>query len=243
VQALTDIELEIHTGEVVALVGDNGAGKSTLAKAITGVVPADEGVIEWHGRPVRIQRPRDAQELGITGVYQDLALCDNLDVVANLFLGHEITRAGVLDEVAMERRVLELEPLATLSQHVPSVRAPVATLSAGQRQTVAVCRAILSRPSLLVLDEPTAALGIEQTGKFLDLIERLSDRGTAVVLISHNLGDVKAVANTAAVLRHGRNNGIFDVPSTPHEQIISSITGATDNAVTQRTTRAWEDML
>ncbi len=245
VQALTDVELEIHAGEVVALVGDNGAGKSTLAKAITGVGPADEGVIEWQGRPVRIQRPRDAQELGIAGVYQGLALCENLDVVANLFLGHEIATAGILDEIAMERRALDLETelLAALAKHPPSVRVPVATLSAGQRQTVAIGRAILSRPELLVLDEPTAALGIEQTGQFLDLIDRLRDRGTAIMLISHNLGDVKAVADQAAVLRHGRNNGFFDVPSTPHEQIVSSITGATDNAVTQRTTKAWEDML
>ncbi|WP_075016730.1 ATP-binding cassette domain-containing protein [Actinacidiphila rubida] len=243
VQALTDIELEIHAGQVVALVGDNGAGKSTLLKAITGVGPADAGVIEWRGRPVRIQRPRDAQELGIAGVYQDLALCENLDVVGNLFLGHEITRAGVLDEIAMERRALELEPLAILAKHPPSVRVPVATLSAGQRQSVAIGRAILSRPELLVLDEPTAALGIEQTAQFLDLIDRLRDRGTAIMLISHNLGDVKAVADQAAVLRHGRNNGFFDVPSTTHEQIVSSITGATDNAVTQRTTKPWEDML
>ncbi|SHN27228.1 ATP-binding cassette domain-containing protein [Actinacidiphila paucisporea] len=243
VQALTDVELEIRAGEVVALVGDSGAGKSTLAKAITGAGPADEGVIEWQGRPASIQRPRDAQDLGIAAVYQDLALCENLDVVANLFLGHEIARAGVLDEIAMERHALELEPLALLSKEPPSVRGVVASLSAGQRQTVAICRAILSRPELLVLDEPTAALGVEQSGRFLDLVERLRDSGTAIMLISHNLGDVKAVADQAAVLRHGRNNGFFDVPSTPQEQIVSSITGVTDNAVTQRTTKTWEDML
>ncbi|MFE2182323.1 ATP-binding cassette domain-containing protein [Streptomyces sp. NPDC059455] len=238
VQALRDVELEIHAGEVIALVGDNGAGKSTLVKVIAGVEPADTGTLEWQGRPIHISRPYDAQHLGIATVYQDLALCDNLDVVGNLFLGREITRIGVLDEVEMERRTRDL--LATLSIRIPDVRRPVAALSGGQRQTVAISRALLGAPSLVMLDEPTAALGIEQTAQVLDLVERLRDRGLGVLLISHNLGDVKAVADWVAVLRLGRNNGFFDVTTTSQEQIVSSITGASDNAVTRRVAREGE---
>lgn len=238
VRALADIDLEIRAGEVVALVGDNGAGKSTLIKIIAGVDPADQGAIEWDGRPVHITRPHDAQALGIATVYQDLALCDNLDVVGNLFLGREIHRVGVLDEVEMERRTLGL--LDTFSIHMPSVRVPVASLSGGQRQTVAISRSLLGEPRLVLLDEPTAALGIEQTAQVLDLVDRLRERGLGVLLISHNMGDVKAVADWIAVLRLGRNNGFFDVTTTSHEQIISSITGATDNAVTRRASREWE---
>ncbi|MGW9213051.1 ATP-binding cassette domain-containing protein [Embleya sp. NPDC055664] len=241
--ALTRVELEINAGEVVALVGDNGAGKSTLVKVITGAGPADEGVIEWNGRPVRIARPRDAQSLGIASVYQELALCESLDVVGNLFLGHEICRAGVLDEVAMERRARELDLLDVLSVSIPRTRVPVASLSAGQRQAVAIARTLLSEPKVLILDEPTAALGVGQTAHFLDLIERLRERGLGVLLISHNLGDVKAVADHVAVLRLGRNNGFFDVLTTSQEQIVSSITGATDNAVTHRKTQPWEATL
>ncbi len=235
VQALTDVDLEVHAGEVVALVGDNGAGKSTLVKTIAGVSPADEGVFEWQGRSVEVNRPHDAQELGIATVYQDLALCDNLDVVGNLFLGREIMRAGVLDEIEMERRAREL--LDTLSIRIPSVRIPIASLSGGQRQTVAIARSMLGEPKLVILDEPTAALGVEQTAQVLDLVERLRERGLAVILISHNMADVKAVADKVAVLRLGRNNGVFDVGSTSQEEIISAITGATDNAVTRRKAR------
>ncbi|MFH8344036.1 ATP-binding cassette domain-containing protein [Streptomyces sp. NPDC018045] len=238
VQALTDVELEIHPGEVVALVGDNGAGKSTLVKAIAGVGPADDGVVEWEGRPVTVDRPHTAQELGIATVYQDLALCDNLDVVGNLFLGREIVRAGVLDEVEMERRAREL--LATLAIRIPSVRIPIASLSGGQRQTVAIARSLLGEPRVVILDEPTAALGVEQTAQVLDLVERLRERGLGVLLISHNMADVKAVADRVAVLRLGRNNGTFEVRSTSQEEIISAITGATDNAVTRRTARTAE---
>ncbi|MGW3988485.1 ATP-binding cassette domain-containing protein [Streptomyces sp. NPDC004830] len=235
VQALTDVELEIHAGEVVALVGDNGAGKSTLVKTIAGVHPIDEGVIEWDGRPVQITRPHDAQNLGIATVYQDLALCDNIDVVGNLYLGREIRKRGVLDEVEMERRSREL--LDTLSIRIPSVRIPIASLSGGQRQTVAIARSMLGEPKLVILDEPTAALGVEQTAQVLDLVERLRERGHAVILISHNMADVKAVADKVAVLRLGRNNGVFEVKSTSQEEIISAITGATDNAVTRRAAR------
>ncbi|WP_116215997.1 ATP-binding cassette domain-containing protein [Streptomyces olivoreticuli] len=235
VQALTDVELEIRCGEVVALVGDNGAGKSTLVKAIAGVGPADDGVIEWEGRPVTVDRPHTAQELGIATVYQDLALCDNLDVVGNLFLGREIVRAGVLDEVEMERRAREL--LATLSIRIPSVRIPVASLSGGQRQTVAIARSLLGEPKVVILDEPTAALGVEQTAQVLDLVERLRERGLGVILISHNMADVRAVADRVAVLRLGCNNGTFEVRATSQEEIISAITGANDNAVTRREAR------
>ncbi|MEV7124463.1 ATP-binding cassette domain-containing protein [Streptomyces sp. NPDC093260] len=235
VQALTDVELEVHAGEVVALVGDNGAGKSTLVKTIAGVHPIDDGVIEWDGKPVTINRPHDSQNLGIATVYQDLALCDNIDVVGNLFLGREIKRRGVLDEVEMERRSREL--LQTLSIRIPSVRIPIASLSGGQRQVVAIARSMLGEPKLVILDEPTAALGVEQTAQVLDLVERLRERGLAVILISHNMADVKAVADKVAVLRLGRNNGVFEVKTTSQEEIISAITGATDNAVTRRAAR------
>ncbi|MCX5143602.1 MULTISPECIES: ATP-binding cassette domain-containing protein [unclassified Streptomyces] len=235
VQALTDVDLEIHPGEVVALVGDNGAGKSTLVKTISGVHPIDEGAIEWEGETVRINRPNDAQDLGIATVYQDLALCDNLDVVANLFLGNELRSASVLDEIAMEKRAKEL--LDTLSIRIPSVRIPVAALSGGQRQVVAIARALIGDPKVVILDEPTAALGVEQTAQVLDLVERLRERGHGVILISHNMADVNAVADKVAVLRLGRNNGVFDVAATSHEEVIAAITGATDNAVTRRKAR------
>ncbi|MEV8017193.1 ATP-binding cassette domain-containing protein [Streptomyces sp. NPDC086554] len=238
VQALTDVELEVHAGEVVALVGDNGAGKSTLVKTIAGVHPIDDGVIEWEGKSVSINKPHDAQNLGIATVYQDLALCDNIDVVGNLYLGRELRRRGVLNEVEMERRAREL--LTTLSIRIPSVRIPIASLSGGQRQTVAIARSMLGEPQLVILDEPTAALGVEQTAQVLDLVERLRERGHAVILISHNMADVKAVADKVAVLRLGRNNGVFDVKATSQEEIISAITGATDNAVTRRAARNGE---
>ncbi|GLF97775.1 ATP-binding cassette domain-containing protein [Streptomyces yaizuensis] len=238
VQALTDVALEVRPGEVLALVGDNGAGKSTLVKVIAGVHPIDEGAIEWNGVPVTVTRPHDAQHLGIATVYQDLALCDNIDVVGNLFLGRELRRRGVLDEVEMERRARVL--LDTLSIRIPSVRIPVAALSGGQRQTVAIARSMLGEPRLVILDEPTAALGVEQTAHVLDLVERLRERGLAVILVSHNMADVKAVADRVAVLRLGRGNGVFDVRSTSQEEIVSAITGATDNAVTRRAARTGE---
>ncbi|MDX3577341.1 MULTISPECIES: ATP-binding cassette domain-containing protein [unclassified Streptomyces] len=235
VQALTDVELEVHAGEVVALVGDNGAGKSTLVKTIAGVHPIDEGVIEWEGRPVSIDKPHDAQGLGVATVYQDLALCDNLDVVGNLYLGRELLRRGVIDEVSMEKNAREL--LSTLSIRIPSVRIPIASLSGGQRQVVAIARALIGDPKVVILDEPTAALGVEQTAQVLDLVERLRERNLGVILISHNMADVKAVADTVAVLRLGKNNGSFPVKDTSHEEIIAAITGATDNAVTRRAGR------
>ena len=238
VQALTDVELEVNAGEVVALVGDNGAGKSTLVKTIAGVHPIDDGVIEWEGRPVHINRPQDAQHLGVATVYQDLALCDNLDVVNNLFLGRELRHRGVLDEVTMEQKAREL--LSTLAIRIPSVRIPVASLSGGQRQVVAIARSLIGDPKIVILDEPTAALGVEQTAQVLDLVERLRQRGLGVLLISHNMADVRAVADTVAVLRLGKNNGTFTVAQSTQETIIAAITGATENAVTRRQARTAE---
>nr|BFD95820.1 ATP-binding cassette domain-containing protein [Kitasatospora sp. Xyl93] len=235
VQALTDVDLTVHAGEVLALVGDNGAGKSTLVKTIAGVHPVDDGTLTWHGDPVRLARPQDATALGIATVYQDLALCDNLDVIANLFLGHEKHRRGLLDEVAMEQHARRL--LDTLAIRIPDVRTPVAALSGGQRQVVAIARALVGEPALVILDEPTAALGVEQTAQVLDLVERLREQGLAVVLVSHNMADVRAVADTVAVLRLGRNNGVFPVADTTQEQIIAAITGATDNAHARRRAR------
>jgi ABC-type sugar transport system ATPase subunit len=231
VQALTDISLEIFPGEVVALVGDNGAGKSTLVKILAGVHPQDSGTVTFHHNPVSISSPAESRELGIATVFQDLALCDNLDVVSNLFLGREIG-SFALDEVEMESRSWEL--LRQLSAKIPSVRIPVASLSGGQRQTVAIARSLIGEPSVVILDEPTAALGVAQTAEVLNLIERLRERGLGVLLISHNLADVQAVADRVVVLRLGRNNGEFRVADVSYEQIIAAITGATDNVVTRR---------
>jgi D-xylose transport system ATP-binding protein len=235
VQALTEVDLELRAGEVVALIGDNGAGKSTLAKVIAGVAPADSGEIRWNGEPVAIQHPSQAQRLGIASVYQDLALCDNLDVVANLFLGVEEGSAGVLDGIEMERRAREL--LDTLSVQIADVRIPVASLSGGQRQTVAIARSLLGDPKLVILDEPTAALGVTQTAHVLDLIERMRDRDLAVILISHNLADVRAVADGAVVLRLGRNAGNYRVAETSQRDIVAAITGASGGPVLHRPRR------
>ncbi|MGW2716855.1 ATP-binding cassette domain-containing protein [Streptomyces sp. NPDC001492] len=235
VQALKDVDLEVHKGEVVALLGDNGAGKSTLIRVISGVDPPDKGVIEWEGRAVQIRTPRIAQRLGIATVYQDLALCDDLDVAANLFLGRERRCSGArgrlfrsMDDSGMRKEARG--QLDTLGIRVPDLRAPVASLSAGQRQTVAISRALLGRPKAVLLDEPTAALGISQAGHVLDLVEELREQGIGVILISHNLGDVKAVADEAAVLRLGCNNGFFHVPTSPQDRIFSAIVGATSNS-------------
>ena len=231
VQALSGIELDVYPGEVVAIVGDNGAGKSTFVKILAGVYTPDEGVISFNGDQVSIPTPAAARELGISSVFQDLALADNLDVVANLFLGREIVH-GVMDEEEMERRSWEL--LRQLSARIPSVRIPIASLSGGQRQTVAIARSLIGDPKVVILDEPTAALGVAQTAEVLNLGERLRERGLGVVLISHNLADVQAVADRVAVLRLGRNNGTFRMKDVTYEQIIAAITGATDNAVTRR---------
>ncbi|GAA0937989.1 ATP-binding cassette domain-containing protein [Actinocorallia libanotica] len=231
VAALTDIELDVAAGEVVAVVGDNGAGKSTLVKILSGVHPADSGAITFAGRQVEITSPKAAQKLGIATVFQDLALCENLNVIENLFLGHEM-RPLRLDTVAMETRSWEL--LRQLSAKIPTVRVPIASLSGGQRQTVAIARSLLGDPKIIILDEPTAALGVAQTAEVLNLIERLRENGLGVIMISHNMADVKAVADRVAVLRLGRNNGTFAVDEVSPEDIIAAITGATDNVVTQR---------
>lgn len=235
VQALKDIEFDVHPGEVVALVGDNGAGKSTLVKTIAGVYVPDQGEIVMAGRRANITSPAESQRLGIATVHQDLALCDNLDVVGNLFLGQELRRWGMLDEVGMERESWRL--LRQLSAKIPSVRIPVASLSGGQRQTVAIARSLLGDPQVVMLDEPTAALGVAQTAEVLNLVERLRENGHGVILISHNMSDVMAVADRVSVLRLGRNNGTFHVSQTTSQEIIAAITGATTNAVSERAAR------
>ncbi|MCK1480239.1 D-xylose transport system ATP-binding protein [Bradyrhizobium sp. LB12.1] len=232
VSALTNIDLDVHAGEVVALVGDNGAGKSTLVKILAGVHLPDSGTVTFCGDIVVLDDPAASLRLGIATVFQDLALCENLDVVANIFLGRELD-PWRLDEVAMEIRAWTL--LNELSARIPSVREPVASLSGGQRQTVAIARSLLLQPKLILLDEPTAALGVAQTAEVLDLIERVRDRGLAVVMISHNMEDVRAVADRIVVLRLGRNNGIFQDAS--NQELVSAITGASNNAVSRRTER------
>ncbi len=233
VSALTDIDLDVRAGEVVALVGDNGAGKSTLIKILAGVHQPTSGAIEFCGETVSLDSPGRALELGIATVFQDLALCENLDVVANLFLGHELSPWN-LDEVAMEVKAWTL--LRELAARIPSVREPVASLSGGQRQTVAIARSLLLDPRIIMLDEPTAALGVAQTAEVLNLIERVRDRGLGVIIISHNMEDVRAVADRIVVLRLGRNNGVFS-PDATNNELVTAITGASENAVSRRRAR------
>ncbi|TIN19201.1 MAG: sugar ABC transporter ATP-binding protein [Mesorhizobium sp.] len=233
VSALTDIDLDVHAGEVVALVGDNGAGKSTLVKILAGVHQPSSGTISYRGKQVTLADPSAALTLGIATVFQDLALCENLDIVANIFLGRELSPLR-LDEVAMEVRAWTL--LNELSARIPSVREVVASLSGGQRQTVAIARSLLLEPKLILLDEPTAALGVAQTAEVLNLIERVRDRGLGVVVISHNMEDVRAVADRIVVLRLGRNNGIFS-PDASNQELVSAITGASNNSVSRRAER------
>ncbi len=203
VQSLTDVDLDLYSGKITALCGDNGAGKSVLTKCIAGIHQPDHGQIFWEGRPVRIHSPRDSARLGIETVYQDLALADNLDIVQNMFLGRERLRNRLLDEDNMERAAAET--LATLRvTTVRSIRQPVGSLSGGQRQSVAVAKAVMWNSKLVMLDEPTAALGVVQTKMVLDLVGRLRDRGLAVMMISHNLNDIFAVADRVAVLYLGR---------------------------------------
>jgi D-xylose transport system ATP-binding protein len=230
VQALDGVDLEVDAGEVVGLVGDNGAGKSTLVKIISGMVTPDHGEISMDGVLVAIRSPEDATRLGIATVYQDLALADNLDVVANLFLGREELSGGPpratwqIDETAMEHRSHEL--LERFAVTIPSVRTEVAALSGGQRQQVAVARSLLGEPKVVLLDEPTAALGVAQTAQVLLLIKQLRERGLGVMVISHNLADVFEVADRVFVLRLGRPAGTFDVAQATQDEVVAAITGA-----------------
>ncbi|MDQ2822089.1 MAG: ATP-binding cassette domain-containing protein [Pseudomonadota bacterium] len=236
VAALTDIDLDVHAGEVVALVGDNGAGKSTLVKVLAGVHQPTSGSITFGGKNVVLGGPAAALDLGIATVFQDLALCENLDVVANIYLGRELNGL-CLDEVEMEVKTWTL--LNELAARIPNVRDVVASLSGGQRQTVAIARSLLLDPQLIMLDEPTAALGVAQTAEVLNLIERVRDRGHAVIIISHNMEDVRAVADRIVVLRLGRNNGMF-YPDSSNQELVAAITGAEENSVSRRATRRQE---
>ncbi len=224
VQALSDVNFEVYPGEVMGLVGDNGAGKSTLIKCVAGIHPIDAGEIWFEGRRVNIQNPKDAADLGIQTVYQDLALCDNLDVVGNLYLGREQASGMSLDEVSMEKRSIEI--LRSLSIAIPSVRTIIASLSGGQRQSVAISRSVMWNSKLVILDEPTAALGVVQSHQVLQLIKNLRQQGLAVIVISHNLADIFEVVDRISVLLLGRNNGVFDLHGTSQEQIVAAITGA-----------------
>jgi D-xylose transport system ATP-binding protein len=238
VQALSEVDFEVHPGEVVALVGDNGAGKSTLVKTIAGIHSPDSGTISFEGEDVHITTPSDAVALGIATVYQDLALCDNLDVVENLFLGREersdgpAGSIGQLDEVGMEKQTGEL--LENLAVTITDVRAEVGTMSGGQRQQVAIARSLLGEPKLVMLDEPTAALGVRQTAQVLELIKRLRERGYGVVVISHNLADVFEVADRIYVLRLGREAGDFKSGEASQDQVVAAITGSSGNGGGQR---------
>ncbi len=230
VQALRDVDFEVYAGEVVGLVGDNGAGKSTLVKILSGVYQADSGHILVDGANVTISTPIDATQAGIETVYQDLALCDNLDVVTNLFLGREQTTTVIpfivrpVNELEMEVRTRDV--LKQLDVRLPSLRVPVAALSGGQRQSIAVAKTILRNAKVVLLDEPTAALGVAQTRQVLDLIRRLRAQNLAVVIISHNLADIFEVVDRVEVLRLGSRVATFAIASTTQAQVVAAITGA-----------------
>jgi D-xylose transport system ATP-binding protein len=230
VHVLQDVDFDAHLGQVTALVGDNGAGKSTLIKGVAGIHAFDSGEYSFEGHEVTVHNPKQANDLGIEVVYQDLALCDNLDIVHNLFLGRELTRRRVLDEATMERRATET--LAGLSvRTVRSIRQQVASLSGGQRQTVAIARAVLWNSKLVILDEPTAALGVAQTEQVLKLVRRLANRGLAVVLISHNLNDVFAVADNIAVLYLGRTAAQVSARDVTSNQVVELITAGRSGSI------------
>jgi len=234
VQALEDVDFEVRPGEVVALVGDNGAGKTTLVKAIAGIHSPDSGRILFEGQPVRISRPTDAVALGIATVYQDLALCDNLDVVENLFLGREEVASGpgaltqALDETAMEHRSHQL--LERLAVTIVNLRAEVGTLSGGQRQQVAIARSLLGDPKVVLLDEPTAALGVRQTAQVLALIKRLREKGHGVLVVTHNLADVFEVADRIFVLRLGKKAADYMAADVSQDEVVAAITGSKSRA-------------
>ncbi len=240
VQALDGVDFEVRRGEVMALVGDNGAGKSTLIKCVAGTHAADSGQILFEGREVHIHGPKDAARLGIEVVYQDLALADNLDVVQNMYLGRELNRFQILNEAAMEQNTMAtLKSLAVTT--IKSVRQPVATLSGGQRQSVAVAKAVQWNSNLVILDEPTAALGVAQTEQVLELVRRLGEQGLAVVLISHNLHDVFETADRITVLRLGRSIGVFERRQTTQQQVVEAITAGMPTKVAGIPTTAVEE--
>ncbi|TWH04855.1 monosaccharide ABC transporter ATP-binding protein (CUT2 family) [Nocardioides sp. J9] len=223
VHVLHDVDFAVYPGQVTALVGDNGAGKSTLVKVIAGIYGRDSGDYLFEGKPANVHGPRDVAGLGIEVVYQDLALCDNLDIVQNMFLGRELRRWPVLDEAQMEAKARET--LASLSvRTVKSVRQPVASLSGGQRQTVAIAKAVLWNSKIVLLDEPTAALGVAQTRQVLDLVRRLADRGLGVVLISHNMTDVFEVADRITALYLGRVAADVPASEVSHREVVELIT-------------------
>jgi D-xylose transport system ATP-binding protein len=227
VQALYNVDFEVRRGEVMALVGDNGAGKSTLIKSVAGIYPFDDGEVFFEGQPVSIHGPRDSARLGIEVVYQDLALAENLDVVANMFLGRERLRSGiVLDEASMERASREtLDSLSVTT--LRSVRQSVSGLSGGQRQAVAVAKSVLWNSKLVILDEPTAALGVAQTRQVLDLVRRLAEQGLGVVIISHNLHDVFEAADRITVLRLGQQVALLRKDDTNQQEVVHAITAGT----------------
>ena len=224
VDALVNIDMTLYAGEVIALVGDNGAGKSTLIKAISGSQPANSGIFYSDGREVNIASPNDAAALGVSTIYQDLALCGNLDVVANLFLGHEVASSGWLDEPAMEARAEQVLKALSVTT-IRNLRAPVSALSGGQRQAVAIARVLLGAPRLILLDEPTAALGVAQTLQVLALIARLRERGLAVMLITHNLADVFSACDRIEVLRLGQKAGSFRTADCSRADIVGAVMG------------------
>jgi D-xylose transport system ATP-binding protein len=223
VHVLHDVDLSVYAGQVTALVGDNGAGKSTLIKGVAGIYPFDSGEYFFEGKPAQVHDPKQANALGIEVVYQDLALCDNLDVVHNMFLGREEKKATVLDEITMEKRATEtLKGLSVRT--LKSVRQQVSSLSGGQRQTVAIARAVLWNSKLVILDEPTAALGVAQTEQVLNLVRRLADNGLGVVLISHNMIDVMQVADNVACLYLGQMAAQVPASAVNHSTIVELIT-------------------
>lgn len=231
VQALSKVDFDVRLGEVMALVGDNGAGKSTLIKGVAGIYPFDEGEVYFDGEPVNIHSPRDIAALGIEVVYQDLALANNLDVVANMFLGREtIQSPWRLDETSMEEACIETLDSLSVST-LRSVRLPVASLSGGQRQAIAVAKAVMWNSKLVILDEPTAALGVAQTRQVLDLVKRLADKGLGVVLISHNLHDIFEVSDRITVLRLGEKVGVLEAKNTTQQDVVHAITAGTMNTV------------
>ena len=241
VHVLHDVDFQVYPGEVTALVGDNGAGKSTLVKAIAGIHPVDSGSYLFEGTPVTVNGPNDVAALGIEVVYQDLALCDNLDIVENMFLGREVSKRGMLDEAKME--TLARQALASLSvRTVKSVRQTVASLSGGQRQTVAIAKSVLWNSKVVLLDEPTAALGVAQTRQVIDLVRRLADQGLGVVLISHNMADVFEVADRICALYLGRVAAEVKASEVTHGQVVELITAGRSGNLGLAPTQAAQSM-